>query len=173
MRHQLYRIRDEHHRLLYIGISFDLARRLGQHAGLKPWWSEVARIDVEHHPDRATALLAERAAIEAEAPLHNVVHQPEPEQAGYPAEGDPAPYGLFAGAVVQLVLVRRDGRTATGEVVALDLRGPRLVAADGTRWRLDWPSIRACWWPDGRVTERSARGGRRLSVGHRVTEGDR
>lgn len=74
MRHQLYRIRDTHGRLLYIGISFDLARRLGQHADRKPWWPDVATIELEHHENRASVVAAERAAIANEAPLYNVQH---------------------------------------------------------------------------------------------------
>lgn len=70
----LYRFYDSENALLYIGITFDPGSRWRKHADDKPWWQRVARIEIETHPDRETVLAAERAAIDAEQPIFNVVH---------------------------------------------------------------------------------------------------
>jgi predicted GIY-YIG superfamily endonuclease len=74
MKHTLYRFYDQDDNLLYVGISADLARRLDQHARAKPWWTDVALVRVQHHPDRATVAAAERHAIRTEQPRYNVQH---------------------------------------------------------------------------------------------------
>lgn len=70
----LYRLYDSDDNLLYVGIAGNPGRRFEQHHDEKPWWSEVARTDLQHYDERAAALIAEQAAIVAEKPLHNVVH---------------------------------------------------------------------------------------------------
>lgn len=70
----LYRMFDEAGVLLYIGISRDAFIRFAQHAKDKPWISQVAKWERESYPSRAQALRAEKAAIQAEHPLYNVVH---------------------------------------------------------------------------------------------------
>lgn len=72
--HALYRFFDSAGALLYVGITFDPGSRWRKHRDGKPWWTEVARIDIETHPDRNAVLQAEEAAIRAEHPLHNVAH---------------------------------------------------------------------------------------------------
>jgi hypothetical protein len=72
--HALYRFYDSTGRLLYVGITLDPGSRWKNHAKTKPWWTDVAQVTVELHPDRAAVLEAERAAIIAEQPVHNVVH---------------------------------------------------------------------------------------------------
>lgn len=72
----LYRLFDADGALLYIGIAGNPGRRFGQHGTNKTWWSQVATITLEHHPTRDAADAAERAAILAEQPLHNVAHHP-------------------------------------------------------------------------------------------------
>lgn len=72
--HALYRFYDATGTLLYIGITLDPGSRWRSHAQDKPWWHDVADIRLELHPDRDSVLEAERAAIIAEHPLHNVVH---------------------------------------------------------------------------------------------------
>lgn len=69
----LYRFYDSSETLLYVGISLSAAHRASQHRAEKPWWPEVARMDVEHLPSRQEALTAELAAIRTEHPIHNVV----------------------------------------------------------------------------------------------------
>lgn len=58
--------------LLYLGCSGSLQSRLENHSREREWWSEVENITVEEFPDRRTALAAERAAIRAEQPKHNL-----------------------------------------------------------------------------------------------------
>lgn len=71
----LYRFYDADDVLLYVGISLSAITRANQHRVEKEWWSSVARMDVEHiDGDRAAAELAEREAIKAERPIHNVIH---------------------------------------------------------------------------------------------------
>lgn len=70
--HALYRFYDVAGDLLYVGITVDPGRRLERHRGDKPWWHEVARVELEQHPTRASVLTAERAAIANEKPRHNI-----------------------------------------------------------------------------------------------------
>jgi hypothetical protein len=70
----LYRFYDADDRLLYVGISERGPERWRAHRKDKPWWTEVVRTTTEHYDNRAAALEAERAAIIAEQPAYNVVH---------------------------------------------------------------------------------------------------
>jgi len=72
--HVLYRFFDAADRLLYIGITVGIRSRLMKHEVEKSWYGEIARISVEHFPNRLAVLAAEKAAIQAEKPLHNVQH---------------------------------------------------------------------------------------------------
>lgn len=72
--HALYRFYDAAGALLYVGITVNLPTRLTRHRDDKPWWTEVARITVEHHANRNTVLAAERHTILAEKPRHNIQH---------------------------------------------------------------------------------------------------
>lgn len=72
--HALYRFYGAADELLYIGITNSLTRRWGQHEDEKPWFSHVVRATVEQHPSREAVFAAERAAIQAEKPRFNVVH---------------------------------------------------------------------------------------------------
>lgn len=68
----LYRFYDREDALLYIGLTINPGRRMEKHRATKPWWSDVARIEMEQHLDAASLANAERAAIVAERPLHNI-----------------------------------------------------------------------------------------------------
>lgn len=68
----LYRLFSQGGDLLYVGITGDPGRRLGQHADEKPWWPAVSTIRLEHFADRASAAEAERRAIRTELPAHNL-----------------------------------------------------------------------------------------------------
>lgn len=68
----VYRVYDAEGALLYIGMSLNALSRLYSHSLDKPWWSEVARVEVSHFSSRSDASRAERRAIESEAPRHNV-----------------------------------------------------------------------------------------------------
>lgn len=84
----LYRFYDKNDQLLYVGISSNPARRAHEHSKDKPWWADVARSIMEHHPTRESAAAAEVAAIVTESPLHNVVHNgPRPNRV--PRHGSP------------------------------------------------------------------------------------
>jgi hypothetical protein len=71
----LYRAYNSEGSLLYVGISYSALIRITAHRRDKPWFGDVARIEVEKVPgDRYAAEERERQAIWAERPLHNVVH---------------------------------------------------------------------------------------------------
>lgn len=74
--HDLYRFYDAHDRLLYIGISLNAAARASQHKKDKSWWHEVRRMDITPLGviNRYDAEQVERAAIQDEQPVHNVIH---------------------------------------------------------------------------------------------------
>src|SRR5690554_1450800 len=107
----LYRFYDKDDRLLYVGITNNFGARFSHHSNLKAWWEDVARSSMEHFPNRKAALAAERAAIVAERPRFNIVHNParprkperarEPVPIPLPATTPPAP------ALVPLALPRR------------------------------------------------------------------
>lgn len=80
----LYRLWDAEDGLLYVGVAARPEFRWTQHADEKEWWPQVRRYDVEWHPDREAALLAEKTAILEEEPLHNITHSE------WRAELDPA-----------------------------------------------------------------------------------
>lgn len=117
--HALYRFHDANGRLLYIGITLDPGHRWNSHRKTKPWWHDVTQVTVETHPSRAAVLEAERAAILAEKPLHNVVHNRDTSNGAIlatPQLDRLAP--IQAGDWIALGLA--DGRCPVGEVVALD-----------------------------------------------------
>lgn len=70
----LYRFFNANGDLLYIGVTANAHRRITDHRDEKEWWTEIQTITLEHFPDRDSVLKAERAAIKAELPLYNVVH---------------------------------------------------------------------------------------------------
>jgi hypothetical protein len=72
--HALYRFYGEGEVLLYVGITADLGARLKQHGKDKPWWTAVRMCTVEHYDSREDVLEAERHAIVAECPRHNIQH---------------------------------------------------------------------------------------------------
>lgn len=71
--HTLYRFWNGD-QLLYVGITSDPGRRWRQHHKSKLWWGDVTAATLEHFPTRAELEAAEVAAIHAERPLHNVMH---------------------------------------------------------------------------------------------------
>lgn len=75
-RTSLYRYYDENGVLLYVGITGRGLSRNVEHNKSKPWWSNVRRQEVDHYPDRARALAAERAAIRQYRPPYNIQHNP-------------------------------------------------------------------------------------------------
>lgn len=71
MEHTLYRF-WEGERLLYVGISIDAYVRASQHRRRADWWPEATHVTFEKHPTREAVFVAERRAIESEAPAYNV-----------------------------------------------------------------------------------------------------
>jgi predicted GIY-YIG superfamily endonuclease len=74
----LYRLYDADGVLLYVGITNNLATRMGRHSVEKSWWPEVAGIRVEVCANRQEAEAAELAAIRDERPVWNVDGVPRP-----------------------------------------------------------------------------------------------
>jgi len=72
-RHVLYRAYTSNGDLLYIGITDDPHTRFAFHDWVTPWWHEVAETKLEEYGSRWEAMEAERAAILAEVPFHNVL----------------------------------------------------------------------------------------------------
>jgi predicted GIY-YIG superfamily endonuclease len=70
----LYRFFDTAGRLLYVGITVDIGVRWKHHSKGKEWWADVVRATVTHYPTRDAALAAEKAAIRAEKPIWNIIH---------------------------------------------------------------------------------------------------
>lgn len=69
----LYRHFDKDGALLYVGISLSAVQRLGQHKDHSHWFQQIARVEIEEHPTRAAALLAESKAIRDENPKFNII----------------------------------------------------------------------------------------------------
>lgn len=70
----MYRFYDGDGDLLYVGISVRPWARWKQHKGQKDWAEDVATSTIEWFDTRKDALDAERAAIVAEEPRYNIVH---------------------------------------------------------------------------------------------------
>src|SRR6476620_9491969 len=67
-----YLLYDEHNRLLYIGSTINLKKRIKSHRQTKPWWHEVAYITGQEYPDIDKAQLAETYYIGMFRPIYNV-----------------------------------------------------------------------------------------------------
>lgn len=71
--HILYRFYGPTDQLLYVGITCNPPSRWKKHRARKEgWWSQIERIDLEHHPSRAELRDAELRAIEMERPIYNI-----------------------------------------------------------------------------------------------------
>ena len=81
VRTALYRIFGDANLLLYIGISKNFGTRWKQHTKVQPWWDEHRRMTVEWRDSRPEAEDAETAAIEAEYPKYNIIHNATATQA--------------------------------------------------------------------------------------------
>ena len=68
----LYRLYDIDRRLLYVGITVDLERRMAKHAMDKSWWRDVETGDLALYPTRYDAKDAEHAAIVVQRPRYNM-----------------------------------------------------------------------------------------------------
>lgn len=71
----LYRLRGVAGELLYVGITNNWPTRMKQHMADKPWWHEVAGVElVGVFGTRAQLEAIERAVIRTEEPIYNVAH---------------------------------------------------------------------------------------------------
>lgn len=61
-------------RLLYVGITNDRRRRISEHRGLKPWYTESTKITMKWYPNRRAVLDAEERLIKRKRPLYNIQH---------------------------------------------------------------------------------------------------
>lgn len=68
----VYRLYDEHHALLYVGVTNNVDRRMAEHSVDKVWWMEVADIEFDCYGDREEAELEERIVIWQERPRYNI-----------------------------------------------------------------------------------------------------
>jgi hypothetical protein len=67
----VYRLRDTQGRLLYIGCTTNLHRRLMGHASQSDWWRLVQGVTWDAYSNHVDAARAEAAAIVDERPLFN------------------------------------------------------------------------------------------------------
>lgn len=74
----LYRMFDADGSLLYVGITVHVGGRFDHHRRNKPWWTDVARIELQHFPDRGSVEDAERDAVVSERPRYNIALVPVP-----------------------------------------------------------------------------------------------
>jgi hypothetical protein len=75
----LYRYYDEKDRLLYVGITDHLLGRTGAHIIGSSWMDYAVRSTIARYSAREEAVAAETAAIKAEQPLFNDIHNRTPE----------------------------------------------------------------------------------------------
>ena len=71
----LYRHFDANDNLLYVGVSSRISQRIKEHSIHSSWWQNVSKITLEHFEIRKEVLEAERNAIIAEQPKHNIIHK--------------------------------------------------------------------------------------------------
>jgi predicted GIY-YIG superfamily endonuclease len=69
--HAVYRLLAASGRLLYVGMTNELGRRLDQHTE-KRWFPQVKTITLQWFPTKEDARRAEQHAIRAEHPVHNI-----------------------------------------------------------------------------------------------------
>lgn len=119
----LYRFYDADGALLYVGISADPEKRIGQHRCTAPWAGEIVQNAVAWFDDREAAEKAERTAIKREEPRHNVHH----------GNGRRTPTGAFRNAVVAAMGEHDTTITALsqGAEVSRDVIN-KLIAREGS-----------------------------------------
>lgn len=73
--HWVYRCFDSSARLVYVGCTADIDKRLQEHAD-KAWWApQVKWVEIERHIDRAAGREAERLAVVQEHPRWNIEYK--------------------------------------------------------------------------------------------------
>lgn len=75
----LYRAWASDGRLLYVGVTDDLTKRILTHANRRALWIPIMEsLSIERYTTRQEALADEREAIRTEWPLYNVEHSIDP-----------------------------------------------------------------------------------------------
>lgn len=133
--HALYRFFDASGALLYIGITANPSERLRQHSKEKPWWHTITHISLECFPDKHSVLTAEREAILAEKPRHNIVHN-------------------RGGTTTPAVVLERVLPVQVGDWAALGLTTGECHVGEVAALDADWVSLRLCEFLMGTLTNR-------------------
>lgn len=123
--HVVYRCFDVDGRLLYVGCTSNLERRLTKHRtqpSSRTWYPRLNRVKARIYPTRHAAMWAETVAIRTEQPLFNSVHNPNPPSDRRP--GRPKGYAIDAAKVRALLLAQR--RTQTDLARAADVSTAQL-----------------------------------------------
>lgn len=131
----VYRLFDRSGVLLYVGMSMNPEARIRSHS-LRSWYQDIdsRRTVTTWYGDRVTAHAAERAAISAESPLHNI----ERYQGGEKL----SPINLYCSDADQAVWDRAReeadvaGRSLSRHVVAV-LREQQSRTPGTDPWRAD------------------------------------
>lgn len=66
--------------VLYVGCSVNVFNRLDTHR-TREWFQLVSRVEIEHFPDRSSALAREAELIDTLKPAHNVFNPVDAERA--------------------------------------------------------------------------------------------
>lgn len=118
----LYRFYDSAGRLLYIGRTEDPRSRFKAHEG-KSWWPDVTDRTMQNCADLDELVAAERAAIIAERPLHNIA---------FNGQGGLHTYSLAEVSAILQLTVKDPERWLRRRLNSGELRGVRL----GRDWRM-------------------------------------
>lgn len=71
--HFVYRLFDADDQLLYVGLTYDLKKRLQQHRRKAKWWHSAAHGTAVLYPGLFAARRAETIALQTEGPAFNVL----------------------------------------------------------------------------------------------------
>lgn len=123
----MYRVLDADGRLIYVGQSTDLSRRVAQHRSESWWWQLLAaRLTVQVFPDREAAKAAEKVAIQEELPVFNAQGYGDWRDRPYWSEADHLLYAAWhREAVAEITRTPRPHK-----------RGMSQRCAEGARRRL-------------------------------------
>jgi predicted GIY-YIG superfamily endonuclease len=157
----LYRLRASSGELLYVGITRDWPARMKQHQADKPWWSDVAAVElVRVLGTRQQIEAIEKAVIKSEQPIYNKTHNGEVRRTLTAPAFDPcAGWPVFK--VGQCVTPSKlsDQYVGYGTIVARTGRNNTVdFPAINERWTLSDGELEGdvLWWtdddPDGWVT---------------------